>query len=251
MKRIYLDQNHWIGLSRANRGLPSGRAHEEALLIAREGVNHDLLSFPLSHVHYMETWQYGPWEPRWALAAIMGELSRFEAIAPSWRLVPPQIDEAIIATFGHRQPARAHQVFGVGAHYALGDDSLAPASASELGLSDDQRYEYEQFVKKEWEQVILSGPAVDLPNAWFNTNAHLKVEQQYHAGETQAASELKANGWGKGDELRRVMLVKMYANLREPIAEAFSRQGLGFDALFALDEEGMTRSYDRSVASGL
>lgn len=51
MKRVYLDQKDWINLSRANQGLTSGANFNDALLVARAGVEQGFVSFPLSLIH--------------------------------------------------------------------------------------------------------------------------------------------------------------------------------------------------------
>jgi hypothetical protein len=57
VKRVYLDQNKWIDLTRAKHGQKSGERFADALTVARAGVEHGLISFPLSLTHYMEVTQ--------------------------------------------------------------------------------------------------------------------------------------------------------------------------------------------------
>jgi hypothetical protein len=42
---VYLDQKDWINLSRSNQGLQSGAKYDDALLVARAGVEQGRSSF--------------------------------------------------------------------------------------------------------------------------------------------------------------------------------------------------------------
>ena len=76
MRRVYLDRNKWIDLSRAAYGRPDGERFQDALMIARTGVEQRLVSFPLSSVPYMELGVTQDLERRRRLAQVMRALSR-------------------------------------------------------------------------------------------------------------------------------------------------------------------------------
>jgi hypothetical protein len=57
VKRIYLDQNHWVSLARAARGHPAGDPYKDILTLINKAVDLRTVSFPLSSQHYYEIHQ--------------------------------------------------------------------------------------------------------------------------------------------------------------------------------------------------
>lgn len=186
MKRVYLDQNKWIDLMRAKHGQKSGERFQDALTVARAGVDHGLVSFPLSLTHYMEVTHRQNWPSRHRLAATMAELSRFHAIAPQEHVVPAELERALHKRFGRPLTPRSLQVFGVGIKHAFGYDDLTFKLPDDVLLDPADRLLFEQAVAKQFELEMLRGPAADTPLPWLDTTAHRHVGVNYQKKETGA-----------------------------------------------------------------
>jgi len=78
---VYLDLNHWIGLSDAVVGRSQGDNYRDALAASREARRSGRATFPLSATHYMEIAKIVDPSRRSNLAAIMEELSGFATLA--------------------------------------------------------------------------------------------------------------------------------------------------------------------------
>jgi len=122
--RVYLDQNKWVDLARSRKtGFTDGLA--DFWDIAHAGVERDLLSFPLSAVHYFETTKRVRQDSRWDLAAAMAELSRMHTIAGANTLIPQEVDAVAARIYRDQIDPNAPdpspiEPFGVGAAHALG-----------------------------------------------------------------------------------------------------------------------------------
>lgn len=240
MKRVYLDQKDWINLSRANQGLSSGASFSDALLVARAGVAQSLVSFPLSLIHYMETYHRNDWKSRYDVADVMAELSCFHTIAPPTAVVPGEIDRALQARFGRPLKRRPLQVFGHGLRHAANDESFQFAIPDELPIDEQTRAEFERDLADDWERAMLRGPAMNTPLPWLDPHAHRQVEQSYQQSEQALTQRLKQSGWGKGDKLRRVMLASGLIDILDPLLDALQRAEISPDDFFAVDEDGAT-----------
>lgn len=119
MKRVYLDQNHWVALTRARLGNPQYEDHLGVLALLRAAVEYGEASFPLSMFHYIETRNRRDWRSRFDLALTMGEISRFHAIAPHNRLVDAEIEHALGRVFAF-PPEVPIIPFGYGASFHSG-----------------------------------------------------------------------------------------------------------------------------------
>lgn len=89
--RVYLDLNHWIGLAKAATGHPDGDRHRDAL----EALRRSRPVFPLSTLHYMEMAAIADPRQRFAVAAVMEELSRFICLVPATVMMRMEIDAAL------------------------------------------------------------------------------------------------------------------------------------------------------------
>jgi hypothetical protein len=162
LKRIYLDQNMWIELSRARLGVAGAKdGFHDAYQIARYASLHGLASFVLSQTHMYETQKRRRWDQRLDIVETMIELSRFHAIKHVTAVVPLEADFAVQAIAGLR-PTEPN-VFGHGIRAILSksinlhDGLLLDLSA--LGYRDS-------FVKiasalgpaLRWDAILLAGP---------------------------------------------------------------------------------------------
>jgi hypothetical protein len=95
MVTIYLDQAKWIDLGRAMHGRPGGERFRSALDVARHCVAMELVEFPLSVGHYIETWRARNPSRRRRPAQTMLELSRGRTLARPPDLCNNELDAVI------------------------------------------------------------------------------------------------------------------------------------------------------------
>jgi hypothetical protein len=240
MKRVYLDQNKWIDLMRAKHGQKGSERFDEALLIARVGVDRGLVSFPLSDIHYMEVAQRNEWRSRHRLAATMGELSKFHAIAPQAHVVPAEIDAALHARFGRPLRPRPLEVFGVGVRHAIGYAELKGKLPDDFPLKRVEALASQLGRTGEFELAVLSGPVENTPTADIDTTAHRHVAVEYQQREEALSERLRSEGWAKGDQLKRMMLASALIDILDVLNDALAEARLSADDLIALGEDGMT-----------
>jgi len=92
--------------------------------------------FPLSNVHYMETWRQGSEQRRGELAVEMAFLSNFVTIAPARALWPREIEHALHAQFG--RPAEPSPIAPLGAGVAHAFDAAGGFGPDNSGLTREQ-----------------------------------------------------------------------------------------------------------------
>ncbi len=164
MKRVYLDQNHWVALTRARLGDPYDEGHVGVLALLRAAVAQGEVSFPLSMFHYIETQNRRHWRSRFDVARTMGEISQFHAVAPHNRLIDAEIEHALGRVFGFL-PEVPIIPFGYGAAF----HSRAPVPDYEVPdeyvhmLPQGVRWQLEEHGNLLREQLLLSGlpPAIE------------------------------------------------------------------------------------------
>lgn len=187
MLRVYLDQNKWIDLARARTGVSD--EFVGVLECARFGVEIGAVSFPLSLIHYMETWNTRSSRRRLDLAMTMVALSRFHTMAVQRALITAELTRALNSALG-RPAVQNVQVFGVGFSHASG----RPRNV----FMPPDGYQYPPGVRaqvSEWgtnllEWVALSGPGVDLPVEGIDLEPARMVSEQYRRGQSEGAKRL-------------------------------------------------------------
>lgn len=122
MKVVYLDQNHWIELSRAVYGLGSQPETPKVLDALREAQVSGRASFPLSLAHYMETLKHQTTDRRARLGTFMRELSGGMTVAPPEVVVRHEIEQALGNYFPGRIAPLPFQFLGFGLSHALAKD---------------------------------------------------------------------------------------------------------------------------------
>lgn len=226
MKRIYLDQNKWIDLLRAHKGAKGGSRYEDALLLARAGVERGLLSFPLSDAHYMETGHRRDHRSRQELAGLMIELSRLHTMAPVSRILGPELDRAFQVLYGIRTNARPLQVFSRGYAHAFGVSPYIFTPPTGVRLSSERlaalRRQFDELV----EVVALTGiPDERMVGVkGYDPDSHRQISERWAAGQEEYRSDkMMPDGWIRGDKLRRLSSANAICSHLKPINEALSR----------------------------
>ena len=114
MLTVYLDQNKWIDLARAESGHPHGVRFVETLAVLKAAADDGRARFPLSMAHYYETGKQRDRRKREELAATMTRLAGMLRIAPPHVIVSWEIKRALIDSFGLGIPVEELDQFGFG-----------------------------------------------------------------------------------------------------------------------------------------
>jgi hypothetical protein len=120
MKTVYLDQFHWIEISKAIHGLPVRDGTAETLAHMRHRVREGALLFPLSLGHYFETLKHTEPARRQRLSTVMRELSGGYTIADPTKVVKHEIRSALISKLDMDSPLVPLKLLGRGMEHALG-----------------------------------------------------------------------------------------------------------------------------------
>jgi hypothetical protein len=122
---VYLDQNHWIYLSRVAHGRRDAEVYREAFEVLERASREGRVVLPLSWFHFLETHQCKDSGQRLRLATTMTTLGRCAAIAPLSRLVPEQLIQAIARSRGIVRVPRTLNVLGRGVAHAFGQEPIS------------------------------------------------------------------------------------------------------------------------------
>ena len=147
-RSIYLDQNKWVELLRANSegGQQSGDARR-VLERLREGLAGGELVVPLSSAHYLEIWHRSNWESRRRLAELMVEISRYHTILPVQHLACLEVEQVLLDRFRSPRcecrPKRPAEVaLGIGVNHAFHSSTgrlRVVASVAQPGVPEGPR----------------------------------------------------------------------------------------------------------------
>jgi hypothetical protein len=159
MQTIYLDQNHWIGLSRVAHGRAGSADVGHLLQVVRTAKAEGRARFPLSLSHYMETWKNAVPERRERLAQFMLELSGGETVASLRVVVQHELESALARLFPGRLQPRPFKFVGQGPSHAAGKnfDVHLKWPREALTLSPEQRARFEETLLNEVSVDLLSG----------------------------------------------------------------------------------------------
>ena len=120
MKTVYLDQLHWIDISKAVHGLAIRDGTAETLAHIRRRASEGELLFPLSLAHYLETLKNAVPERRRRLSAVMRELSGGYTIANCTTVLKHEIRSALISKLDIDSTLPPFKLLGRGMEHALG-----------------------------------------------------------------------------------------------------------------------------------
>jgi hypothetical protein len=218
MLTVYLDQAKWIDLSAARVGRVKGARFAEALDVARQALSMELVEFPLSTGHYIETWRASNEDRRRRLAETMIELSQGRTLARPPDLCDSELD-ALIAAIAEKPPARPPwPPLGWGFLHASGSIPDMPRAGVDL------RFELEHLARR--------------PEGYLgHGGGHRDFGEVYREGEEGllAGGELE----GRPQSLREaVVAASAVVEIHENIGWALERAGLPLDALGPLGVAG-------------
>lgn len=232
MFTVYLDQNKWIDLARAESGHPQGARFVETLAVLKAAAGDGRARFPLSMAHYYETGKQRDRRKREDLAATMTRLAGMVRIAPPHVIVPWEIKRALIDSFGLGIPVEELDLFGFGVAHAAASPSLryvAPAEHLGLSLPAHVRRELQRRVEPEFERVILAGATPDgMPDDRRIVLNDIKnsTDNRFVDGQRNVADVLKSLGRGR---LNDVMVATAIADIIGPLLRISEQLGVDFN----------------------
>lgn len=232
MLTVYLDQNKWIDLARAESGHPQGVRFVETLPVLKAAADDGRARFPLSMAHYYETGKQRDRRKREELTATMTRLAGMLRIAPPHVIVPWEIKRALIDSFGLGIPVEKLDLFGFGAAHAAASPSLryvAPAEYRGVPLPADVRQELQRRVEPEYERVILAGATPDgMPDDRRIILNDMKnvTDDRFVDGQRNVAEVLKSIGRRR---LSDVMVATAIADIIDPLLRISGQLGVEFN----------------------
>jgi hypothetical protein len=158
-RRIYLDQNAWIQLSRQHFGKTHDSQLAQALELIQQRAQTGSASFPLSGSHYFETIKHGYPAARQRLGHLMFSIAGSDRIADCTQLLLPELHSALSVEHNLRTPPPA-QPFGRGFAYLFpeaGDPYSSP------GINAAVERAGRPAVEALLEVQMLTGPPFQLP----------------------------------------------------------------------------------------
>lgn len=195
MLRVFLDQGHWVSLSKALHGKDSPPGTADVLGIARLGVRMGILSFPLWSGHYLETWNRASRKSRYELADTMLALARrSDATAPDTLaayepILHMELDLALQRRFGTPVDTRVIPLFGSGVMHAFGVPELELFS----GWPPEIRFsKLATTARIEFETSILRGTETDLLAEHRNRKVYDGPAERYQQHEENLIEQFKA-----------------------------------------------------------
>lgn len=223
---VYLDQFAWVALARARlrRKVPSHlrNVRRQLLLAASEGR----AIFPLSLVHYLETWKQSDGRRRGELASEMALLSGFAALAPGRSIWPVEVEHALNRCFGKPSEPRPLHVLGRGAAFAFGYPDIQPDISS---LTPRQQF------RGEW--AILASLEGN-----YAKETRERIEQGRRFAEVETARSVRLKGWRSAPrEKEQRFRVQTLSDFHRDVITALIANDVAISELELLGPDGLER----------
>lgn len=270
-KRIYIDLNHWIGLSKARLGQPEDGPYSGALEALTDGVKSGRLMLPLSAAHYEEVSAIADPRQRADIALTMDRLSRYVAIADRAVLLRYQLLAALCDWRGVEcPPIHSTGVWGRGNAFAFGFDPggmavhgpealrrrflrdpallrrIEKAAGSGWTFAEEMRLGEEAAARALWESsefAVLRGPSdSDVPGL----RSHGYAPENFRASvdaitkrEADLTRILREEGKTQLDDIVAARL--WIWELNEPLAWAAAQLGIDPNVVFDAGKKVVTQ----------
>ncbi|MBX3037385.1 MAG: hypothetical protein KF758_10805 [Anaerolineales bacterium] len=166
---VYLDQNKWIDLAKAQVGRADGQKYQAVLEKITEVVDQGKAIFPLSWIHFVETRKKHNLKKRKELAKVMAEISQGIAIVPKSKIMNWELERAIAMAFGET-PSPMPSVFGYGMSMIFGRNFIEKEMNSQLHLKTPYLVDRAKSVLSDKEATVsfLVGDDEDLNSKVVN-----------------------------------------------------------------------------------
>jgi len=241
MLTVYLDQNKWIDLARAYHDRADGRPFLDVLELAEYASEHRLASFPLSTMHYLETWKHADEGKRERLALVMARLSRFDTIASISHVLPAEIEAALNRLFGRPARPRRLRVFGRGISHAFGKDlTIKLQRVEDIPASIQDELHHELWKLSEFWYIGALRPSEEVPP--LQTEGLNRFSTEFMDAEKTIVAAMEEARAAK-DDRDRVALVRTVLDViaAGPLFDICARAGVTREEFYSLGAEGLLR----------
>lgn len=224
MKIIYLDQLHWIEISKAIHGRQVRPGTTEVLEhISRRAKKGDLL-FPLSLAHYFETLKQAAPDRRQRLSTVMRELSGGNTLANPTMIVRHEIRSALISKLGLNVPSPPLKLLGRGMEHALGRSfniHLEWPNTEHVPVDVSQKVESDVF--EFLESIFLSGVLEIGEEPFHFPQMALDADKKFRDHLTQWRG---SGATMSAAELRRKVCAITLSDIMEPVSIVLEELGV-------------------------
>lgn len=206
---IYLDQNKWIELLKAESGASGSSKVVDVLVALRAAISDGRVVVPLSSAHYLETWHRTDSRSRHALATLMCGISKFVTMSPVQHLLCLEVESFLLRYYRWKYclcvPVHVKSVFlGWGVSHAFNSptgrfrfvDSIAADDQPEGKRADAparvlelfRRANVERSERYEW--WSLAGGDEVLSHSGVDVRAEHRLGTGFQQDENEAAVQL-------------------------------------------------------------
>jgi hypothetical protein len=226
MKITYLDQNHWIELSKAVYSHPRFSDTPRVLEALCQARISGRACFPISYAHYLETRKHGNAEARTRLATLMWLLSGGMTVASIPTVIRHEIEVALEHCFPGRVVPEPFQLLGFGLTHTAGSDWNVPLpwppGADNMPAPWRALLEAPFRVKVEF--TLLSGVSqIGEPLEWRPLTSGTR-ECQYGTELEQWRGARKR--YARDDDLEREIYTSTLGEINGELQDAFARHNI-------------------------
>jgi hypothetical protein len=237
---VYLDMNHWIGLSKAAADHPSGEQFRSVLEVCRAARRISQAAFILSGTIYGEMLKIKDPAQRMDLASVMEELTDFASLASRTAIMERELDAAIdpFAKAPSRLPMTA--LVGRGALHAFGLHGVS--NLTELFKDEDfwirakaGTQNFDQLIAEiglKFERSVLAGPSNEaevqqLGEFGWGIKNVIRVAEERSQEENSQARRLDAEpSWRKGNLRDVVSAHELITEFQNILPRRLSERGI-------------------------
>ncbi len=233
---LFLDQNHWIALSRAFYKKPDHPEHLNVLDKLFALVNSDRLIVPLQISHLRELSHCGNEDARKRLSGFFEELSKNWFFTAWSSLIPYEIGLAVAEVFNISNRPERPEVFGRGVFFSLSKTARETFEEQYSG-----QFGWNFFARL----AEMPGALVDLLT-FPNPIGRNRSNQNDHNRSSAYASAREASRKEKDSEQlqRRVEAAQYTIMFQDQLRLALAEAGLSFQDFANLGPEGASNFFD-------
>ena len=258
---VYLDLNHWIGLSQASVGHSKGSSFIEVLEACRNARSAGTAVFVLSGTIYAEVQKIKKPAQRQALAEVMEELTDFATLVSRVVVMECEISAMLDPFAKYPSPLRKVPLIGRGVRHAFGLNS----GIAIMGPSGDETervrasmgtQEFDQFMSNmvvSFERSVLRGPsdsddAQSLRELGWNPEGPARVAEGRAELERELTTILDSEQRWRRGRLRDIISVReLEIEFQNILPRALKERGLVLGEVMS-DQES-ARRFVRSMPS--
>lgn len=242
---VYLDLNHWISLAQASVGHAKGKPFVETLNVCRRVRNAGSAIFLLSALHYMEMNKIKDPEQRWAVAAVMEELSGFLSLIS--RVLVMELELATMLNRYVREPIDLPNIplVGRGVRHSFGQSSgvriVGPAGDVTAAVREQMGgTAFDEFVAEaqlRLDRSVLRGPAnhevAELRALGWKPEASIAVAERRAAQERDQSRILDSNKSLRQGRLRDLVQAREFiVEFQDMLPRALAQRNLSLTNVF-------------------